>query len=112
MNRLCQTLLLVSVAALTPGLSACTDAKDPEGEGDADSDADTDSDLDASYAWYTPDNYLSGQPCQSGGTGAQYWSTTDLTGDGLSDLVVTYNSCGDDATGHTRWEVYPGTCGS
>jgi hypothetical protein len=38
------------------------------------------------------------------------YATFDLTGDGVSDLVVTLSPCADDATGGRQWDVYAGRC--
>lgn len=36
--------------------------------------------------------------------------TVDLTGDGMVDIVVTRDDCGDIEVGRTRWTVYRGIC--
>jgi hypothetical protein len=50
------------------------------------------------------------QTCANGsgsGSNGQVWTTTDLTGDGFPDLVVTH-SCTDVTVGVAHWELYPG----
>ena len=44
--------------------------------------------------------------------GASYWfySTFDLTGDQIPDLVMTHNECGDAEIGESYWKVFPGVC--
>ncbi len=45
--------------------------------------------------------------CSNGGS--YVWSTTDMDGDGLPDLVVPYDTCGGtDAPGTTTWRVHRG----
>jgi hypothetical protein len=39
-----------------------------------------------------------------------YFTTTDLTGDGQPDLVVTRAECDGENIGQDRWVVYPGDC--
>jgi hypothetical protein len=52
------------------------------------------------------DNYVD----RSGNT--TYFSTFDITGDGLLDMVVTRDSeAGDDEVGREHWLVYKGECG-
>ena len=60
-----------------------------------------------SYGWYGP---AGSATRQAGGDAyaAYAWSTLDLTGDGISDLVLTLDD--PDATiGNDHWAVYEGT---
>ena len=68
-------------------------------------------------SWTIPgDAYREDHPFSNLGGGAYCsygslqpaYSTTDLDGDGLADLVVTYN-CDDPEVGELRWDVYPNT---
>jgi hypothetical protein len=47
--------------------------------------------------------------CASTGSGTVRWTTTDLTGDGLQDLVIYDDSC-DALIPLIKWSVYPGEC--
>jgi hypothetical protein len=54
--------------------------------------------------------YDVGGSATCGGMDFWYYSTFDLTGDHLPDLVMTQNECGDDAIGTSYWRVFPGEC--
>jgi hypothetical protein len=115
-----------------PEGDADTDA-DADGDSDADGDADADADTDipctgtgfegnASY-WSLPatrvdntwpwDGTAGTDPYSDcldspGTNGEVAWTTMDLTGDGVYDLVITKDRCGPSGLGSTFWEVYPG----
>ncbi|HEY4178820.1 MAG TPA: VCBS repeat-containing protein [Kofleriaceae bacterium] len=67
----------------------------------------------AATSWSIPDAYTLDLGVPSGfsscpGSGYQQWSTVDLTGDGLPELIVT-DDCADSTTGHSRWLVHANT---
>ena len=47
----------------------------------------------------------------AGGETSLYYTLTDLTGDGLSDIVLTLDTCEDVTIGKDHWLVFPMECG-
>jgi hypothetical protein len=69
----------------------------------------------AGEEWALPDGLPSATYDVAGSAdcgGAAYWSysTFDLTGDQIPDLVMTQNECGDAEIGASYWKVFPGVC--
>lgn len=48
------------------------------------------------------------ESCADGAVGTRAWSTLDLDGDGVEDLVRTVDGCVSDEVGRARWEVHLG----
>lgn len=63
--------------------------------------------------WSGSDNWSGANySCADGslpGVAEWYWSTFDITGDGLPDVVVTKDLCSDASVGLDHWEVYENT---
>ncbi len=64
------------------------------------------------HPWSQTSAASAGETCADGsqpGTAGWYYTTTDLTGDGLPDVVESLDTCGDPDVGVDHWAVYPNT---
>lgn len=61
------------------------------------------------WPWDSTTRQEADRACASGGAGGWAYSLEDLGGDGLLDVIVTWNGCDDTTVGVDHWSVLAGT---